>query len=1123
MEQQRKAMTLEILEYWKLTEFLSQNSIPAESKENAAIRRKLEKGKPVKSTSVEVFAPFDGDAFDPEEWIAQQDPVHAAFPVVSSELAYSIGRIPRNALVAYLRRYVPEWTEGPEPAYDAQESIAWFGFRTDPSGIYVPGSFMLSPLLWAVSVWAQRDTEKTRNYSLSIGSFRNNVRARDEWMEEKHISEILPAVYELWKPWADLITPGCTESFCACRRYTTESARDADYETLPYADLGRSFVAEDLSLLENQIRDGSFGDSSLYERGVIAYILAAYHRAHSLHGKRICISPQEDPALLQKLFRAKLDVAHAPLAKWPSRFMPALMQQIAVNLATDTEHPLPIFSVNGPPGTGKTTLLKEIVAHHVVERARLLCQVQDPDDLFEKREFTRGPLDAFHHAYFKFAPYYYALTDDRIHNHSMLVTSCNNAAVENITADLPDAEGMLGGLAPDDKDAPAFAAGLQEVHTLFDGAQSGDPEQEWVEDPETGRYRREDCRDLWFSRHIQALLGDKPCWGMISAPLGKRKNIKEYCFHVIGGILNDYFRTNEAVDQHKAAFRRARKDFLDQLAVVESLAERLQSACSLLATGQRDKAAAVLAACAGEGDRPLLPDEAFLAHYRSQENAAATAAQIADPWFTAQYNREREKLFYYACRLHKAFVTGSSRMRSNLHNLLVAWGSHKDCDERMHPEDLEEAFPVLLQSLFLVTPVLSTTFASMQSLMAPVKRKGVFGVLIVDESGQAPPQMAAGGLFRCRQAIIVGDPKQIEPVVTAEADMIRRLLLSDVTKYYTDKHLSVQSMADHINPYGTMLGEGEEREWVGCPLVVHRRCLDPMYSISNALSYAGTMRQDTRPPKQEKAAHFLYEQSLWIHVSGSERGNRNHFVPAQGELVLRLLESRLAKGGALKLFIITPFTSVKNGMRDMIRKSTLYKESEVLREWMRGTSIGTVHTFQGQGTDEVIFLLGCDMHSQSAAKWVNRNIVNVAATRAKFRFYVIGDTNVWRVCDPVDKARRMMEQTDAETLLAELFPPEPEELPEPEAEAAQEADAFDARICPRCAKDLVEKEGKFGTFLSCSGFPRCRYTRGLHAPAPDLNICPDCGRPLQEKNGRNGVFMGCSGYPECGFTRPVRR
>ena len=441
----------------------------------------------------------------------------------------------------------------------------------------------------------------------------------------------------------------------------------------------------------------------------------------------------------------------------------------------------------------------------------------------------------------------------------------------------------------------------------------------------------------------------------------------------------------------------------------------------------------------------------------------------------------------------------------------------------MHPEDLEEAFPVLLQSLFLVTPVLSTTFASMQSLMAPVKRKGVFGVLIVDESGQAPPQMAAGGLFRCRQAIIVGDPKQIEPVVTAEADMIRRLLLSDVTKYYTDKHLSVQSMADHINPYGTMLGEGEEREWVGCPLVVHRRCLDPMYSISNALSYAGTMRQDTRPPKQEKAAHFLYEQSLWIHVSGSERGNRNHFVPAQGELVLRLLESRLAKGGALKLFIITPFTSVKNGMRDMIRKSTLYKESEVLREWMRGTSIGTVHTFQGQGTDEVIFLLGCDMHSQSAAKWVNRNIVNVAATRAKFRFYVIGDTNVWRVCDPVDKARRMMEQTDAETLLAELFPPEPEELPEPEAEAAQEADTSDARICPRCAKDLVEKEGKFGTFLSCSGFPRCRYTRGLHAPAPDLNTCPDCGRPLREKNGRNGVFMGCSGYPECSFTRPVRR
>mgnify|MGYP000544412278 CR=1 FL=1 len=43
-----------------------------------------------------------------------------------------------------------------------------------------------------------------------------------------------------------------------------------------------------------------------------------------------------------------LTAKRAPLGKWPSRFMPALMQQIAVNLATDEENTMPVFSVNGP-------------------------------------------------------------------------------------------------------------------------------------------------------------------------------------------------------------------------------------------------------------------------------------------------------------------------------------------------------------------------------------------------------------------------------------------------------------------------------------------------------------------------------------------------------------------------------------------------------------------------------------------------------------------------------------------------------------------------------------------------------------------------------------------------------
>lgn len=84
-----------------------------------------------------------------------------------------------------------------------------------------------------------------------------------------------------------------------------------------------------------------------------------------------------------------------------------------------------------------------------------------------------------------------------------------------------------------------------------------------------------------------------------------------------------------------------------------------------------------------------------------------------------------------------------------------------DCGERMKLADREEAMPYMLQSIFLLTPVISTTFASAQTFLGDVKKSGVLGTLIVDEAGQAQPQMAVGAMFRCRKAIIVGDPKDV--------------------------------------------------------------------------------------------------------------------------------------------------------------------------------------------------------------------------------------------------------------------------------------------------------------------------------------------------------------------------
>jgi DNA topoisomerase-1 len=93
--------------------------------------------------------------------------------------------------------------------------------------------------------------------------------------------------------------------------------------------------------------------------------------------------------------------------------------------------------------------------------------------------------------------------------------------------------------------------------------------------------------------------------------------------------------------------------------------------------------------------------------------------------------------------------------------------------------------------------------------------------------------------------------------------------------------------------------------------------------------------------------------------------------------------------------------------------------------------------------------------------------------------------------------------------------------------AAEEATPADTEeVCPLCNEGhLVRKASRFGPFLGCSRYPKCKFRRALtpdgEMPEPQLleEKCPDCGRPLQKRTGRYGEFIGCSGYPECKYIK----
>jgi DNA topoisomerase I len=86
--------------------------------------------------------------------------------------------------------------------------------------------------------------------------------------------------------------------------------------------------------------------------------------------------------------------------------------------------------------------------------------------------------------------------------------------------------------------------------------------------------------------------------------------------------------------------------------------------------------------------------------------------------------------------------------------------------------------------------------------------------------------------------------------------------------------------------------------------------------------------------------------------------------------------------------------------------------------------------------------------------------------------------------------------------------------------------------CEKCGKPLVIKWGKHGSFIACTGYPDCNYTRELTVDLPDVDkfdlaeqgdeeYCENCGRPMVLKKGRFGNFFACTGYPDCKTTKPI--
>ena len=863
------------------------------------------------------------------------------------------------------------------------------------------------------------------------------------------------------------------------KKITSLILKELNIDKLDEKILKKSFYLKLFSLSEEDNNESSFAQMDFYTRD-LETIAKADLKDDSLLSNIIYSKENKNRQKIDdnKEFLKEITLPkNMPIGKWPSKYNPSLMQAAAINICTSKDYSPNIFSVNGPPGTGKTTLLKEIIADTIVKKAKIIADLNSTD----LENIKTNTTISYYCNYYKIP--------DELKKLGIIVSSNNNSAVENISKDLPKAEDVLS------KDT---------LTDLFD-----------INEHE----------NIYFTKDSENIFGDNPrTWGLISAPYGKKPNIQK-----ILGILPEKTQKNEdfnfsfgenipnfkdAVSIFKEKYEKVlkyREDFnsnlkqffrnKDEIAEInnssdqisnlknkiENLIEELKKVQdnkeykdSILKQKREQKSniessysffTKIANKFSGEKNPKILElnkdieilneelininknlrniendkDELhkkiqvlenskkilkeleeeinmFFKTYSSNENDLKLLERCSDlenfysdiisnektqescPWGVEEFNRLREELFACSLSLIEAYIVNSKGIKANL-KLLKLLLSGENLGYSV--EERKNVFKECFHTLNLLIPVLSTTFASVSRAFKDFEENEL-GIVIIDEAGQATPFSAMGLLYRSNRCIIVGDPLQVEPVMTVTSTLIRAIAnkyeLNKLEKEfniagkifnYTSPSLSIQTLADYANLYYGKIGETE----VGCPLVVHRRCLSPMFDISNRISYDNRMINKCMPDK--KPIDYVLEKNEFIDVKGQETGNGNHYVKEQGEKIIEIIKDCIENRGikvfenSKNLYVISPFTTVINGLKNDIKKA-FKAESEEVNNWCN-TCLGTVHKFQGKEANSVILLLGCDNNSKSSAQWAAQaaNILNVAATRAKKRFAIIGDLDLW--------------------------------------------------------------------------------------------------------------------------------
>jgi hypothetical protein len=384
--------------------------------------------------------------------------------------------------------------------------------------------------------------------------------------------------------------------------------------------------------------------------------------------------------------------------------------------------------------------------------------------------------------------------------------------------------------------------------------------------------------------------------------------------------------------------------------------------------------------------------------------------QRMSPWNSKEFKEARDELYVAAVKLHYAYIGANARQMLSSLKVVI---SHMNGSDAKKPPTIHD-----WGVLFLFIPVISTTFHSIGRMFASLGREDI-GWLFIDEAGQGAPQQAVGAIWRSKRAVVIGDPLQIQPITTMPKKTTKRIfqengIQPDGWIAPTD---SVQTLADRTSEIQGHFPAGEGKRIAGIPLLVHRRCQDPMFSISNSIAYADMMIHEASHGHSNISE--VLGGAAWVHIKAP---SQDKWVQAEGELITKAIsELFLRLPLSPDIYVISPFRSpafrLKNMMTDAYRNKRIlpHMGSKEFNTWLNDR-VGTVHTFQGKEADSVILMLGCgDGGLDGSRLWAGGepNLLNVAATRAKRNLYVVGDITLWGGAGHFEAAQRFLPKIKA--------------------------------------------------------------------------------------------------------------